>query len=70
MTERRKYDVEQYGEVLCWGVLHGFRVISSTENPKRKSLKRKKRKRVGARRPETSRSSSPALSDCKFIGGN
>ena len=28
MTERRKYDVEQYGEVLCWGVLHGFPLVS------------------------------------------
>ena len=28
MTERRKYDVEQYGEVSCWGVLHGFPLVS------------------------------------------
>ena len=36
---------------------------------RRKSLTRKKRKRVGARRPETSRSSSPLLSDCTNLYG-
>ena len=28
MTEHGKYDVEQYGEVSCWGVLHGFPLVS------------------------------------------
>ena len=28
MSERRKYDVEQYGGFLCWGVFHGFPIVS------------------------------------------